>query len=160
MMKVTSHLWFDNNAEEAVRFYTSLVPGSAIQSKTVIPSDTPSGPEGFVYQIEFTLGGQPFMALNAGPLDAFNHRFSIMVHCDDQAEVDRLWDALLEGGGVPEQCGWLRDRYGVSWQIIPTAFEKMMKDPDWAKGKRVAEAMLKMIKLDIAGLKAAYDGTA
>ncbi len=157
MLKVTSHLWFADKAEEAVRFYTGLIPGSSAGPKTVIASDTPSGPAGSVYQIEFTLGGLPFMALNAGPLDPFNHSFSIMVHCDDQAEIDRLWDALLDGGEV-EQCGWVKDRYGICWQIIPNEFETMMKDPDKAKAKRVTDAMLKMVKFDIAKLRAAYDG--
>ena len=156
MTTITSHLWFEDKAEEAARFYTSLIPGSSLGPKIVIPSDTPSGPAGTVYQIAFTLGGQSFMALNAGPLDPFNFAFSIMVHCDDQAEVDRLWDALLQGGKA-DQCGWLKDRYGVSWQIIPTRFETMMQDPDPAKVARVVKAMLKMVKFDIAALEAAYE---
>jgi predicted 3-demethylubiquinone-9 3-methyltransferase (glyoxalase superfamily) len=157
MLKVTSHLWFADKAEEAVRFYTGLIPGSSIGAKTFIPSDTPSGPADSVYQIEFVLGGQSFMALNAGPLDPFNFSFSIMVHCEDQAEVDRLWDALLDGG-TADRCGWLKDRYGIAWQIIPAEFETMIKDPDRAKAKRVTDAMLKMIKFDIAKLREAYDG--
>src|ERR1700760_2966587 len=98
MPRVISHLWFEDRAEEAVRFYTSLVPGSTMGETLVIPTDTPSGPAGSVYQIEFNLGGQAFVALNAGPLDPFNHSFSIQLECDDQAEIDRLWDALLNGG--------------------------------------------------------------
>ena len=157
MPKLTSHLWFAQHAEEAVRFYTGLIPGSSVGAKAVIPTDTPSGPAGSVYQIAFTLGGQSFIALNAGPLDPFNHSFSIMVECETQAEIDRLWEALLVGGQV-EQCGWLKDRYGVSWQIIPTGFEAMMRDPDQTKVKRAADAMLQMIKFDIAKLQAAFDG--
>jgi predicted 3-demethylubiquinone-9 3-methyltransferase (glyoxalase superfamily) len=157
MLKVTSHLWFADRAEEAVRFYTGLIPGSSIGAKTFIPSDTSSGPAGSGYQIEFLLGGQSFMALNGGPLDPFNFSFSIMVHCADQAEIDRLWDALLDGGAA-DRCGWLKDRYGVSWQIIPAEFETMIKDPDKARAKRVTDAMLKMVKFDIAKLRAAYDG--
>jgi predicted 3-demethylubiquinone-9 3-methyltransferase (glyoxalase superfamily) len=157
MPKVRSHLWFADRAEEAVRFYTGLIPGSAMDETSVIPSDTPSGPVGSVYQIDFTLGGQAFTALNAGPWEPFNDAFSIMVECEDQAEVDRLWDALTEGGR-PVQCGWLKDRYGLSWQIIPRRFVEMMQDPDKAKVKRAMEAMLKMVKFDIAALEAAFDG--
>jgi predicted 3-demethylubiquinone-9 3-methyltransferase (glyoxalase superfamily) len=107
--------------------------------------------------VEFTLMGQPFMAFSAGPLDAFNHSISFMVQCDDQAEIDRLWAALSEGGKI-EQCGWLKDRYGLFWQIAPTVLGDMMKDSDRARAKRVAEAMLKMVKLDIEGLNKAYEG--
>jgi predicted 3-demethylubiquinone-9 3-methyltransferase (glyoxalase superfamily) len=110
-----------------------------------------------VQVVEFTLAGQPFMAMSAGPLDPFNHAVSFMINCADQAEVDRLWDALSAGGSV-EQCGWLKDRYGVSWQIVPTALGEMMKDKDKNKVRRVAEAMMKMVKLDIAGLRKAYEG--
>jgi len=107
--------------------------------------------------VEFTLIGQPFMAMSAGPLDPFNHSFSIIVECETQAEVDRLWDALKEGGST-EQCGWLKDRWGLSWQITPKRLGELMADPDRGKAKRVAEAMLKMVKFDIAGLEAAAKG--
>jgi predicted 3-demethylubiquinone-9 3-methyltransferase (glyoxalase superfamily) len=157
MSKITPCLWFDGKAEEAARFYVSLLPDSRIDSVTALPADSPSGPAGSVHVVEFTLAGQPFMAMSAGPLDPFNHAISFMIDCADQAEVDRLWDALSEGGSI-EQCGWLKDRYGVSWQIVPTALGEMMKDKDKAKVRRVAEAMLKMVKLDIAGLRKAYDG--
>lgn len=120
-------------------------------------ADTSSGPEGSVPVVEFTLAGQPFMAISAGPLDEFNHSISFMVNCDDQAEIDRLWDALSEGGTI-EMCGWLKDRYGLSWQIVPTALGEMIRDPDRERARRVAAAMLMMKKLDIAGLRAAYDG--
>lgn len=107
--------------------------------------------------MEFTLLGQPFFAMSAGPLDDFNHSVSFQVECEDQAEIDRLWDALGAGGTI-EQCGWLRDRYGLSWQIVPKILGEMMKDSDRDRAKRVAEAMLKMVKLEIAGLQQAYHG--
>jgi predicted 3-demethylubiquinone-9 3-methyltransferase (glyoxalase superfamily) len=159
MSKITPCLWFAEKAEEAARFYVSLLPDSRVDSVTPLPADSPSGPAGSVQVVEFTLAGQQFMAMSAGPLDPFNHAISFMIDCADQAEVDRLWDALSAGGTV-EQCGWLKDRYGVSWQIVPTALGEMMKDKDKDKAKvrRVAEAMLKMVKLDVAGLRKAYEG--
>ena len=157
MAKIVPHLWFSEKAEEAARFYAALIPNSRVDTVTTLPADTPSGPEGSVQVVEFTLAGQPFMAINAGPLDPFNHAISFLINCDTQEEVDRLWSALSEGGSV-ERCGWLKDRYGVSWQIVPRALGEMMKDKDKTKVRRVAQAMLKMVKLDIAGLKAAYDG--
>lgn len=153
--KIVPHLWYANEAEEAARFYTSIFPNSHIDRVTPVPADTPSGPAGSVKVVEFTIAGQPFMAITAGPLDPFNHAISFCVMCDDQAEIDTYWTALLNGGS-PEQCGWLKDRYGVSWQIVPTVLGGMMADPDRTRAKRVAEAMLKMVKLDIAGLQAAY----
>ena len=157
--KIVPWLWYAEKAEEAAEFYVSLLPDSRIESVTALPAESPSGPAGSVKVVSFTLGGQPFMAMSAGPLDPFNHAVSFMVNCDDQAEIDRLWAALSKGGTV-EQCGWLKDRYGVSWQIVPTVLGEMMTDPDRARAKRVAEAMLKMVKLDIATLRQAYSGTA
>jgi predicted 3-demethylubiquinone-9 3-methyltransferase (glyoxalase superfamily) len=157
MLKITPCLWFEKDAEQAARFYVSLLPDSRIDSVTPLPADSPGGPAGSVQVVEFTLAGQPFMAMSAGPLDPFNHAISFMVNCDSQAEIDRLWDALSDGGSI-EQCGWLKDRYGVSWQIVPAVLGEMMKDNDKAKARRVAEAMLQMVKLDIAGLRKAYDG--
>jgi len=157
MSKITPCLWFADKAEEAARFYVSLIPDSRINSVTPLPADSPSGPAGSVQVIEFTLAGQSYIAMQAGPLDPFNHAISFMINCADQAEVDRLWDALSQGGSI-EQCGWLKDRYGVSWQIVPAALGEMMKDKDRQKARRVAEAMMKMVKLDIAGLRKAYDG--
>src|SRR3977135_1423332 len=154
--KIVPHLWFVDQAVEAANFYVSLFPDSRVDSVPLIPADTPSGPAGSVSVVEFTLAGQPFMAISAGPLDPFNHAISFMVQCDSQAEIDRLWAALSEGGKT-EQCGWLKDRYGLFWQIAPTVLGKMMKDPDRARAKRVTEAMLKMTKLDIAGLERAYN---
>lgn len=155
--KIAPHLWFADKAVEAANFYVSLFPNSRVDSVTPIQADTPSGPAGSVQVVEFTLAGQQFMAINAGPLDSFNHAISFLVNCADQAEVDRLWDALSAGGAV-EQCGWLRDRYGVSWQIVPAALGEMMKDSDHRRARRVMEAMLGMKKLDVAGLRRAYDG--
>jgi predicted 3-demethylubiquinone-9 3-methyltransferase (glyoxalase superfamily) len=155
--KIAPHLWFADKAVEAASFYVSVFPGSRVDSVTSIPAETPSGPAGSVQVVEFTLAGQQFMAINAGPLDPFNHAISFLVNCADQAEVDRLWDALSAGGTI-EQCGWLKDRYGVSWQIVPTVLGEMMKDPDRGRARRVMEAMLGMKKLDIAGLRRAYGG--
>ena len=122
-----------------------------------IPAETPSGPAGSVQLAGFTLGDQRYMAIEAGPLDPFNHSFSIIVECETQAEIDRLWDALKEGGST-EQCGWLRDRWGLSWQITPKRLGELMSSADPAKAKRVTEAMLKMVKFDIAALEAAAQG--
>lgn len=158
LQKIIPHLWYAREAEEAARFYASIFPDSRVDRVTALPADTPSGPAGSVAVVEFTLFGQPFMAISAGPLDPFNHAISFVVACDDQAEVDRYWDALLQDGGAPEQCGWLKDRYGLSWQIVPAVLGEMINDSDRRKARRVAEAMLKMVKLDVAGLKAAYAG--
>jgi predicted 3-demethylubiquinone-9 3-methyltransferase (glyoxalase superfamily) len=158
MSKIVPSLWFDGRAEEAAKLYVTLLPDSRIDSVTELPADSPSGPAGSVQIVEFTLAGQRFMAMNAGPLDPFNHAISFVIDCKDQAEVDRLWDALSDGGTI-EQCGWLKDRFGVSWQIVPAVLAEMMKDPDRTRAKRVAEAMLEMVKLDIAGLKRAYEGS-
>jgi predicted 3-demethylubiquinone-9 3-methyltransferase (glyoxalase superfamily) len=155
--KITPHLWFAEKAEEAAAFYVSIFPNSRVDSVTPVPADTPSGPAGSVKVVEFTLAGQPFMGISAGPLDPFNHAVSFVVDCEDQAEVDHYWDKLLDDG-TAEQCGWLRDRYGLSWQIVPRVLGEMMKDGDRARAKRVMEAMLGMVKLDIAGLRAAYRG--
>jgi predicted 3-demethylubiquinone-9 3-methyltransferase (glyoxalase superfamily) len=157
MTKVTQHLWFEKDMEAAVRFYTSLIPGSSQGWISAIPADNPGGPAGSVRIAAFTIGDQRYMAIEAGPLDPFNHSFSIIVECDDQAEIDRLWDALKDGGSV-EHCGWLRDRWGLSWQITPRRLGELMMDPDRAKAKRVTEAMLKMVKFDIAALEAAAKG--
>jgi predicted 3-demethylubiquinone-9 3-methyltransferase (glyoxalase superfamily) len=155
--KIVPHLWFADKAIEAANFYTSLFPDSRVEEVTAAPAESPSGPPGSVQIVEFTLAGQSFMAMNAGPMDPFNHAISFIVNCDDQAEVDRLWDALGKGGTI-EQCGWLKDRYGVSWQIVPTVLGEMMKDKDRTRAKRVMEAMLQMKKIEIAGLEKAYAG--
>lgn len=156
-MKVTQHLWFEKDMEAAIGFYASLIPGSSVHWITPVMADTPSGSVGSVKIASFTLGDQRYMAIEAGPLDSFNHSFSIMVECETQGDLDRLWDALREGGSV-EQCGWLKDRWGLSWQIAPTRLGELMSDPDPDKVRRVTAAMLKMVKLDIAPLEAAAAG--
>lgn len=157
MPTIKQHLWFEKDMEAALRLYTTLIPGSRIEWLSTIPAETPSGPANSVKLAAFTLGDQRYMAIEAGPLDSFNHSFSIVVECVDQAEIDRYWDALKEGGAV-EQCGWLRDRWGLAWQITPKRLGELMGDPDREKAKRVTEAMLKMVKFDIAGLEAAARG--
>ncbi len=159
MQKITPFLWYSKEAEEAAKFYASIFPNSRVTRVVAMPSESPSGPPGSVKVVEFELFGQRFTAMSAGPLDPFNHAVSFVVSCEDQAELDRYWNALLQGGSA-EQCGWLKDRYGLSWQIIPSILPKLMGDPDKAKAKRASDAMMKMVKIDIAALQAAYAGTA
>jgi predicted 3-demethylubiquinone-9 3-methyltransferase (glyoxalase superfamily) len=158
MSKISPFLWFDNEAEQAARFYVSLLPDSRVESVTIVPADTPSGPEGRCQVVDFILAGQSYQAMNAGPLDPFNHAVSFMIHCDSQDEIDRLWDAHLKNGGAEQQCGWLKDRWGLYWQIVPRALEDMMRSPDRAAAKRATLAMMKMIKLDTAALEKAFKG--
>jgi predicted 3-demethylubiquinone-9 3-methyltransferase (glyoxalase superfamily) len=158
MQKITPHLWYIDNAVGAAKFYASIFPKSRVDRVTTLASDSPSGPEGSVDMVEFTLFGQPFMAISAGPLDAFNHSISFMVNCDNQKEIDRYWTALLEDGGSSEPCGWVRDRYGVSWQVTATELREMLADPDRERAKRATDAMMSMTKIDIAALRAAYEG--
>lgn len=158
MASITPFLWYSADAEEAARFYAGIFPDSRVDSVTALPFDTPSGPAGTVKVVEFTLLGRPFTAIAAGPFDSFNHAVSFMVTCQDQAEIDRYWDALLQGG-EPQRCGWLKDRYGLYWQIVPAGWLEMYRSSDPEKGRRAGEAMLKMVKLDLAALEAAYDGT-
>ena len=160
IQKITPFLWYASEAEEAAHFYASIFPNSRVTRVTTLPSESPSGPPGSVKVVEFELFGQPFTAMSAGPLDQFNHAISLVVTCEDQAEIDRYWNGLLAGGGTTEACGWLRDRYGVSWQITPAAMGEMMADPDRERAKRATDAMLKMVKFDIATLEEAYAGTA
>ena len=159
MQKITPFLWYAKEAEEAARFYASIFPDSRVTRVVTMPSESPSGPPGSVKVVDFVLFGQSFSAMTAGPLDPFNHAISFVVNCDDQAEVDRYWNALLDGGS-PEACGWRKDRYGVSWQIVPTALVTMMADTNRERAKRATDAMLTMVKIDIAKLQAAFDGTA
>jgi len=158
MQKITPFLWYSTQAEEAANFYASVFPDSRVTRVVAMPTDSPSGPAGSVKVVDFVLFGQPFTAMSAGPHHPFNQAISFVVNCESQAEIDRYWDALLAGGGSPDACGWLRDRFGVSWQIVPTALVTMMGDVDPAKGKRAADAMMKMAKLDIKALRAAFDG--
>lgn len=158
MQKITPFLWYTKNAKEAAAFYAATFPDSRVTSNTAMPSESPSGPPGSVEIVEFVLCGQAFTAMSAaGAPDSFNHAVSFVVRCDDQAEIDRYWNALQDGG-TPEQCGWIRDRWGLAWQIVPTVFFEMMADPDRAKAKRVTDAMMKMVKFDIAALEAAFAG--
>lgn len=159
MQKITPFLWYAKEAEEAATFYASVFPDSRVTRVTAMPAESPSGPPGSVKVVELVLFGQEFIAMSAGPLDPFNHAVSFVVNCDNQAEIDRYWNALLDNGGEAEQCGWLKDRFGLLWQIVPTVLGEMMSDPDRAKAKRAAEAMMKMVKIDIAALRAACSGT-
>jgi predicted 3-demethylubiquinone-9 3-methyltransferase (glyoxalase superfamily) len=156
MSKITPCLWFDGAAEEAANFYVSLLPDSRIDRVLKSPADTPSGPAGMVLTVEFTLAGQSFMGLNGGPQFRFSEAISFSIDCEDQAEVDRLWDALTADGGKPVACGWLTDRYGLSWQIVPKALPKLLNGPDRDGARRAMEAMMDMVKLDVAELERAY----
>ncbi len=156
--KITPFLWFDNQAEEAVNHYVSIFENSSIGSVSRYGEAGP-GPAGSVMVIEFAIEGQVFNALNGGPVFAFNPAISFVVNCDSQEEVDYYWDRLGEGGDpAAQQCGWLADKFGVSWQIVPVAMNAMLNDPDPVKATRTTKAMLAMKKLDLAALQRAYDG--
>ena len=155
MKKITPFLWFDGQAEQAANFYVSLFPNSRITATTRY-GDAGPGPKGQVMTIGFEIGGLPFTALNGGPQHKFNEAVSFVVHCETQAEIDTYWTKLLEGGGRPDACGWLKDRWGLSWQIIPEALPRLLQDKDAAKAQRVMQAMLQMTKIEIAGLEGAY----
>jgi predicted 3-demethylubiquinone-9 3-methyltransferase (glyoxalase superfamily) len=157
MQKISPFLWFDDEAEQAVAFYMSLFEDSRITTTLRYPENSTIGTPGSVMSLGFELAGQEFMALNGGPEFRFTPAISFYVHCEDQAEIDRLWDALLDGG-EPQQCGWITDRFGVTWQIVPNVLEELLTDEDQAKVQRVTEAFLKMEKFDIAELEAAYAG--
>lgn len=155
MSRVTPCLWFDGQAEEAVRFYVSLLPDSRIDAVVPYSAETPGGKPGETMVVEFTLAVQSYLALNGGPYYQFTPAVSFAIACKDQAEIDRLWADLLADGGAAQQCGWLTDRFGLSWQIVPQELFAMMKDK--ARAKAVTEAMLTMVKLDIAALRCAYE---
>jgi predicted 3-demethylubiquinone-9 3-methyltransferase (glyoxalase superfamily) len=148
MQKITPFLWFNNQLEEAITFYTSVFKDGRVTSMK-------RGPDGKAFTATFELAGQHFMGLNGGPHFTFNEAISFFVSCKDQAEVDHYWERLLDGG-KPQQCGWLKDRYGVAWQIIPDALMRYMNDPDTEKANRVQAAMMQMVKIDIAALDEAY----
>lgn len=154
--KIFPHLWYTKEAEEAARFYASVFPDSRVDRVTPLMAESPSGPPGSVKVVDFTLFGQRFQAISAGPHHEFNDAISMVVLCDDQAELDRYWNALLEGGGQPQACGWIIDRFGVRWQIVPAVLDEMMRDATSARTKKVTEAFLKMVKFDIAALEEAY----
>ena len=157
VQKITPFLWFDNNAEEAVKFYTSIFGNSKI-GKVLRNGDNGPGPKGSVLVMDFELEGQHFTALNGGPTYKFTEAISLFVQCEDQKEVDRLWSKLTADGGKEVQCGWLEDRFGLSWQIVPKVLMEMIGDKDQAKVGRVMAAMMQMVKFDIKKLQAAYDG--
>jgi predicted 3-demethylubiquinone-9 3-methyltransferase (glyoxalase superfamily) len=158
MSKIAPCLWFDGDAEEAATFYTSILPDSRIDRVNPAAADTPSGPQGSVLSVDFTLAGQQFMGLNGGPDFQFNEAISFSIDCEDQAEVDRLWDALVEGGGEHSVCGWVKDRYGVSWQVIPRKLPELLNGPDPQGAARAMKAMLQMTKIDVAKIEEAYKG--
>jgi predicted 3-demethylubiquinone-9 3-methyltransferase (glyoxalase superfamily) len=159
MQKIHPMLWFDDQAEEAAKFYVSIFPNSTIETTTRYGPAGP-GAQGGVMTVEFTLGGQKFVALNGGPHFTFNESISFVVPCESQGEVDQYWDKLI-AGGEESDCGWLKDRYGLSWQVVPVELDQMMLDPDPVKAQRVTEAMLKVHgKFDIEELRAAYEGVA
>jgi predicted 3-demethylubiquinone-9 3-methyltransferase (glyoxalase superfamily) len=150
MPKITPFLWFDTQAEEAMNFYASIFKNSKVHSVSKM--------QGKVLSVKFELDGQHFMALNAGPMFKFNEAVSFFVSCESQQEIDELWAKLTAGGGSPSRCGWLKDKFGLSWQIVPAALGQMLGDKDPARAKRVADAMLAMNKLDIKQLRQAYEG--
>jgi len=154
--KIYTHLWYAREAEEAAKLYASIFPDTRVDRVIPILADTPSGPAGSVKIVDFTLLGQRFQAITAGPHHEFNDAISLVVLCDDQAELDRYWNALIETGGKPQACGWIIDRYGLRWQIVPAMLDDLMADDDPTRAKRVAEAMLQMVKLDIAALQKAH----
>ena len=154
--KIYPFFWYAKEAEEAAKFYASVFPNSRVDRVVTMQSESPSGPPGSVKVVDFTLIGQTFQAMTAVPHHDFNDAISMVVECDDQAELDRYWSALLSNGGQPQACGWLIDRFGLRWQIVPAGLVTMMADPDPVRSKRVSDAMLQMIKLDIAELEKAY----
>jgi len=157
MQKISPFLWFDSNAEEAVNFYVSIFKDSKIKDVSRY-GDAGPGPKGQVMVMSFEIEGQEFVALNGGPRFKFTEAVSFVVHCNGQKEVDHYWDKLLEGGGQTQACGWLKDRYGLSWQIVPVEFFELMKDKDPAVRNRIMQAMMGMVKFDVEGLKKAAEG--
>ncbi|HEX8233139.1 MAG TPA: VOC family protein [Caulobacteraceae bacterium] len=155
VQKITPFLWFDHQAEEAANFYVSIFPGSRMGQVARYGEGMP-GPAGSAMTVAFELCGQPFTALNGGPLFSFTEAVSFVIHCADQAEIDHYWDRLTEGG-KPVQCGWLKDRYGLSWQVVPDVLLELVSGPDAAVAGRVMQAMMGMVKLDIAKLREAAE---
>ena len=158
MPNITPMLWFDDDAEQAATFYTSTFPNSRIDKVVRAASDTPSNKKGDVITVEFTLDGTTFVGLNGGPDFKFNEAVSFVIDCKDQAEVDHYWDALIKGGGEPSVCGWLKDKFGLSWQVTPSKIGAWLSDPDQKKSARVFAAVMTMEKLDIAALERAFAG--
>ena len=158
MDKIIPCLWYNHDAEEAANFYVTLLPDSEIQNVVRSPADTPSNKAGDVLVVEFTLAGRPYIGLNGGPLFRFSEAVSFQIRTEDQAETDRLWDAIVSNGGAESMCGWCKDRWGLSWQITPKRLLELNADPDPARARRAMEAMLKMRKIDIAAVERAADG--
>jgi predicted 3-demethylubiquinone-9 3-methyltransferase (glyoxalase superfamily) len=157
--KVFPCLWFDGNAEEAAEFYVTLVPNSHVDNVWRSPAVTPSGPVGMVLTVDFTVAGQQLQGLNCGPEFRFNESVSFVIDCEDQAEVDRLWESLTANGGERGPCGWLKDRFGLSWQIVPRRLGELVNDPDPERARRAMEAMLTMGKIEVAELERAADAS-
>jgi predicted 3-demethylubiquinone-9 3-methyltransferase (glyoxalase superfamily) len=157
VQKIVPCLWFDRNGEDALKFYTAIFPNSRVTDK-LLWGDTNPELKGSLLTATFELEGQEFMLINGGPQYKFTPAISMYLKCKTQAEVDNYWNKLLEGGGEPVQCGWITDRYGVSWQIVPDGLIQMFQDKDPAKAARAMQAMMKMVKLDIAEVRKAYDG--
>ena len=158
MQKIVPCLWFDGDAEEAAAFYVTLLPDSRIDKVIRSPADNPSMKKGGVLVVDFTLAGQKYTGLNGGPDFKFTEAVSFQVMCNDQAEVDRLWSAIEGNGGQPIACGWIKDRWGLSWQIVPRVLLEMIASEDKAAAERAMQAMMDMVKLDIGGLQRDYDG--
>lgn len=150
-------LWFDGNAEEAAACYASTIPNSSVDRVWRSPADTPSGPAGMVLTVDFTVAGQHFQGLNGGPEFHFSEAISFVLECEGQAEVDRLWEALTADGGEPGPCGWLKDRFGLSWQVVPTELNRLVEDPDPERARRAMEAMLTMGKIEVDEVRRAAD---
>jgi predicted 3-demethylubiquinone-9 3-methyltransferase (glyoxalase superfamily) len=158
MDKIIPCLWYDHDAEEAANFYVTLLPDSQVENVVRSPADTPSNKAGDVLVVEFTLAGRPYIGLNGGPLFRFTEAVSFQIRTDDQAETDRLWDAIVSNGGEESMCGWCKDRWGLSWQITPKRLLELNADPDPARARRAMEAMLQMRRIDIAAAERAADG--
>ena len=158
IQKIVPHLWYTKDAEAAARFYATVFPDSHVDRVTPLAADSPSGPAGSVVIVEFTLFGQGFAAITAGPHHDFNDAVSFMVKCDTQAEIDRYWTAILENGGRPQACGWIIDKYGVRWQIVPSGLADMVADRDRTKAKRLTQEVLAQVKFDIGKLEGAFEG--
>ena len=158
MTRITPCLWYDGNAEEAATLYASIFPDSSVDAVHRSPSDYPSGKTGDVLTVDFTVMGMKFLGLNGGPMFKFDEAVSFIIHTKDQEETDRYWTALIADGGAPSACGWLKDKFGLSWQITPQRLLDMMTSPDKAASKRAMEAMMQMGKIDIATLERAFKG--
>jgi predicted 3-demethylubiquinone-9 3-methyltransferase (glyoxalase superfamily) len=155
---LTPFVWYAKDAEAAAQLYASVIPNSSVDRVTAMPAESPSGPPGSVKVVEFTLAGSPMMAMTAGPHHDYNDAISFMLLCDTQAEIDAMWEGLQQGGGKPIACGWMHDRFGVRWQIVPRRFSEWMGSKDQASALRFAQAMMQMVKFDLAALEKAVKG--